>query len=172
MSAGAAIQIGRRAGAKVVGMVLHEPAADDPIRGLVDHVVATDDPDFAKTVREVSGGGADVVLDCVGGRVLPSALRCLRQRGRLVAITIGNSAEARFDMAEFYHNQSRLIGVDTLSLGVEACAPILENVGAGFDDGTYTAPSVARTYLLGEGRAAYEAVLASPGGRIVLTPNV
>ena len=111
---GAAAQIARRIGAKVIGLDRSPPRPDAPIRAIADHLIVGA-PDIAAALREVTGGaGADVVFDTVGGVMFRTALACLALRGRLVEISATGGREVSFDIADFYHNESRLLGVDTL----------------------------------------------------------
>lgn len=90
----AALQIAKRAGAKIIGT---SRSADklEKARALgLDHGVITEG-DWAAKVRELASGGVDVVLDLVGGKLLPPTLTVLRDRGRhvLVGLTAGVTAE-------------------------------------------------------------------------------
>jgi NADPH:quinone reductase len=55
-----------------------------------------------------------------------SALTCLALRGRLVEIAATGQREVSFDLVDFYHNESRLFGVDTLKRDLAASAQILD----------------------------------------------
>ena len=48
------------------------------------------------------------------------ALECLALRSRLVEIAVTGQREVSFDLADFYHNESRLFGVDTLKRDLTA----------------------------------------------------
>ena len=76
-----------------------------------------------------------------------------------------------FDLADFYHNESRLFGVDTLKRDLIASAEILEALTPGFEAGDYRAAPIAETRPLGEARQAYRNVAAGAVGRIVLRPQ-
>src|SRR5205814_1329691 len=73
-----------------------------------------------------AGKGADVVFDLVGGVMFRSAVDSLALRGRLIEIAATGQREVSFDLADFYHNESRLIGVDTLKRDLTASAQVLE----------------------------------------------
>ena len=123
-------------------------------------------------VREATGGrGADVVLDCVGGAMFPHALACLALRGRLLEMSVTGGRQVSFDLADFYHNESRLIGVDTLKLDLTASAAVLEALAPGFEAGDYRPAEIARRFPLEQAVAAYEAVAAGERGRVVLQPG-
>ena len=60
-------------------------------------------------------------------------LACLAWRGRLIEISVTGQREVSFDLADFYHNESRLLGVDSLKLDLTASAGILEALAPGFE---------------------------------------
>ena len=114
---------------------------------------------------------AEVVFDLVGGVMFRSALECLALRGRLVEIAATGQREVRFDLADFYHNESRLFGVDTLKRDLVASARVLEGLTPGFVAGDYLAAPIAETCGLDEAPEAYRKVAAGAAGRIVLRPQ-
>jgi NADPH:quinone reductase-like Zn-dependent oxidoreductase len=112
-----------------------------------------------------------VVFDTVGGVLFRSALAALAPRGRLVEITSTGGREVTFDLVDFYHNESRLFGVDTLKRDLVASAAVLDALTEGFEAGDYRAAPIAGTYPLTEAVAAYRRVAAGAPGRIVLHPQ-
>jgi NADPH:quinone reductase len=167
----AAAQIARRLGARVIGADRRAPAHDAPIRAIAETLIVGAE-DLPAEVRAVTGGkGADVVFDLVGGVMFRSALKCLAWRGRLVEIAATRQREVSFDLADFYHNESRLFGVDTLKRDLTASAEILDALTPGFVAGDYRAAPIAATCGLGEAREAYRKVAAGVTGRIVLRPQ-
>jgi NADPH2:quinone reductase len=108
-SAGA--QIARRLGARVIGADKRAPLLNAPIRAIAETLIVAA-KDLPAEVRTATGNkGADVVLDLVGGVMFRSALKCLAWRGRLIEIAATGQREVSFDLADFYHNESRLFGV-------------------------------------------------------------
>jgi NADPH2:quinone reductase len=167
----AAAQIARRLGARVIGADRRAPAHDAPIRAIAETLIVGAE-DLPAEVRAVTGGkGADVVFDLVGGVMFRSALKCLAWRGRLVEIAATGQREVSFDLADFYHNESQLFGVDTLKRDLMASAEILDALTPGFVAGDYRAAPIAATCGLGEAREAYRKVAAGATGRIVLRPQ-
>jgi NADPH:quinone reductase-like Zn-dependent oxidoreductase len=59
------------------------------------------------------------------------ALECLALRGRLVEIAATGQREVSFDLADFYHNESRLFGVATLKRDLAASAQVLDETRSG-----------------------------------------
>jgi Zinc-binding dehydrogenase len=127
--------------------------------------------DLPAEVRAATGGkGADVVFDLVGGVMFGSAVNCLALRGRLVEISATGQREVSFNLADFYHNESRLFGVDTLKRDLTASARVLEALTPGFVAGDYRAAPIAETCGLGEVREAYRKVAAGATGRAQWRP--
>jgi NADPH2:quinone reductase len=168
---GAAAQIARRLGARVIGADLHAPRPDAPINGIAEKLIlgAKDLP--AEVRAATDGEGADVVFDLVGGVMFRSAVKSLALRGRLVEIAATGQREVSFNLPDFYHNESRLYGVDTLKRDLRASAAILEALTPGFLTGDYHAAPIAETCRLGEAQQAYREVAAGTAGRVVLRPQ-
>jgi NADPH2:quinone reductase len=83
----AAIQLGKAAGARVVAVAGGEEKAQLAREVGADVVIdhrAT--PDWVDTVREATGGGADVAYDPVGGDTFHQVRRCMGWDGRLLVI--------------------------------------------------------------------------------------
>jgi NADPH2:quinone reductase len=82
-----AVQLGKAAGARVIGVVGGARKAE-VARGLgADVVIDRHSQDFVEVVKEVTGGrGADVVYDPVGGSYSEPALRSTAWNGRFLVI--------------------------------------------------------------------------------------
>jgi NADPH2:quinone reductase len=168
---GAAAQIAHRLGARVIGVDRHAPHPDAPILGIAEKLILGTE-DLPAEVRIATGGdGADVVFDLVGGVMFRSAVNSLALRGRLVEIAATGQREVSFDLADFYHNESRLVGVDTLKRDLTASAEVLELLMPGFVAGDYRAAPISQICGLGEAQDAYRAVAAGTTGRVVLRPQ-
>jgi NADPH:quinone reductase-like Zn-dependent oxidoreductase len=168
---GAAAQIARRLGARVIGADRHAPHPDAPILGIAEKLILGAE-DLPAEVRAATGGrAADVVFDLVGGVMFRNAVNSLALRGRLVEIAATGQREVSFDIADFYHNESRLYGVDTLKRDLTASAEVLEALTPGFVAGEYRAAPIAETCGLGDAREAYRKVAAGSAGRVVLRPQ-
>ena len=100
-----------------------------------------------------------------------TALACLGLRGRLIEISATGQREVTFDLADFYHNEGRIVGVDTLKLDLVAAGDILEALRPGFENGDYSPPAIARIFPMSDAAAAYQAVADGQGGRVVLRPQ-
>jgi XapX domain-containing protein len=85
---------------------------------------ASDLPAAVRT--ETDGKDASLVFDTVACIMFRRALACLALRGRLVEMSATGQREASFHLADFYHNESRLVGIDTLKRDIIASAQILD----------------------------------------------
>jgi NADPH:quinone reductase-like Zn-dependent oxidoreductase len=170
---GAAVQIAKRMGARVFAINRSHPPADSRLAHLADVLLDSGDPNLASTLRSLNNGkGADVVFNAAGGSMFQVGLGLLAHRGRQVEITSPPERRVTFDLVDFYHNESQLIGVDTLKLDLTAAARILEKLTPLFEEGSYDAPVIAKAMPLSEARHAYELVGAGERGRVVLKPHV
>ena len=92
----ATLQVAKGLGARTIGVV----SSDDKERVArdagADGVVRSDGP-WKDQVKEISGGGVDVVIDPVGGDRFTDNLRSLREGGRVVVVgfTGGSIPEVR-----------------------------------------------------------------------------
>lgn len=87
----AAVQIAKALGATVVASVSSDEKAALAKAGGADHVVRTDVQDLRESFRKqifaaVGKGGADVIIDPVGGNVFDASLRAIAWCGRLVVV--------------------------------------------------------------------------------------
>jgi NADPH2:quinone reductase len=167
----AAAQIARHRGARVIGVDRRLPQPDAPIHAIAEKLIIGTE-DLPAEVRKATGGrGADVVFDLVGGIMFRSAVDSLALRGRLIELAATGRREVSFDLADFYHNESRLFGVDTLKRDLTASAEVLDALTPGFVAGDYRAAPLSETYKLSEAQSAYRKVAAGAAGRIVLRPQ-
>lgn len=83
----AAIQLGKAAGATVIGVVGGPEKAEVARELGADIVVDRHQEDFVAVVKEVTGGrGADVVYDPVGGETYQRSTKCIAFEGRILII--------------------------------------------------------------------------------------
>ena len=82
-----AVQLGKAAGARVIG-VAGGPRKAEAVRALgADVVIDRHAQDFVEVVKEVTGGrGADVVYDSVGGDTYTRSTKCVAFEGRILVI--------------------------------------------------------------------------------------
>jgi NADPH:quinone reductase len=157
----AAARVAHELGARVIGTARR--ASDIPATGLlpVDEWIDLETTDLATGVRAVTkGGGAEVVFDVVGGAMFEKCLAAVAWRGRQVAISSSSEPRVSFNLVDFYHNESRLLGVDSLKLSFEETADILRQLTPGIEAGRFQPPQV-ETFALEEGPQLYRDIAAS-----------
>jgi NADPH:quinone reductase len=89
----AAVQLGKAAGATVIGVVGSKAKIDVATRAGADHVIDRSTDDFVAVVNELTGGnGADVIYDPVGGDVFERSTKCIAFEGRIVVVGFASGA--------------------------------------------------------------------------------
>lgn len=168
---GAVTQIAKSRGCRVIGIDRTPVDPHSPAGKRIDSFVAFDEHTVER-MREIDGlaQGADVVFDTVGGIAFETALALAKRRGRVLEISAVGRRRVEFDLIDFYHNETQLLGVDSAKLGVVESAPLMQAIATGFDSGHFDAPVIAQRYPLAQGQAAYAAVAQGTTGRIVIVP--
>jgi NADPH:quinone reductase-like Zn-dependent oxidoreductase len=99
----------------------------DYIDGLAD--LSAGSISLPEQILEQTGSqGVKVVFDVVGGPLFEPCLQCLALGGRQVAIASSPEPKVAFNLVDFYHNQSHLIGVDAIQLSFEDSGQILRSL--------------------------------------------
>jgi NADPH:quinone reductase len=157
----AAARIAHELGARVIGTA--RKPSDIPAGGVlpVDDWIDLQAVDLAAGVRALtSGRGADIVFDVVGGAMFEKCLTALAWRGRQVAIASSPQPQVSFNLVDFYHNESRLLGVDSLKLSFEETAEILRRLSPGIESGIFPPPRIER-FPLEDGPRLYREMAES-----------
>jgi NADPH:quinone reductase len=169
---GAAVQIAKNLGARVIAIQRANSLSNSPVTKLADVQLESSDPELPSILRSFnSGRGADVILNAAGGPLFQIGLSLLGHRGRQVEITSPSERLVSIDLVDFYHNESQLLGVDTLKRDLTATARILEKLRPGFETGAYTPPTIADIVPLSQAQDAYERVAKGQRGRVMLKPR-
>jgi NADPH:quinone reductase-like Zn-dependent oxidoreductase len=168
---GIAARIAHRLGARVLGTV--RSAADRARAGdlPVDSWIDLQAGELAPAVRAATAGrGADVVFDVIGGSLFEPGLQALAWRGRQVAIASNPEPRVAFNLVDFYHNESRLFGVDSLKLDFPEAAAILRALTPLIEAGELPLPQV-EPYPLARAPEIYRGIASSVlKGKPVLVP--
>jgi NADPH2:quinone reductase len=82
----AAIQIGNALGARIIATAGSEDKLDFCRSQGADHVISYRDASWVDKVKEITGGGADVIYDPVGGDVFDLSTKCIASEGRLLVV--------------------------------------------------------------------------------------
>ncbi len=107
----AAIQLARAAGAKTVGT----SRTTDKLQragkfGLDDGILTAGDAGFAEQFNAKSPGGADVILDLVGGGYFTENLKCLAVKGRLLLVGLVAGRSSEIDLGLVLSRRLKVIG--------------------------------------------------------------
>jgi NADPH:quinone reductase len=168
---GAAVRIAHHFGARVIGTTRH--ASEIPtFRQLpVDAWIDLQAIDLVSGVKKLTNGrGAEVVLDVVGSQMFEKCLAALAWRGRQVSISSSSQRDVSFNLVDFYHNESKLFGVDSLKIDFEETGVILSQLRPGIESGIFLPPQVV-TFSLEEGPRVYREVAESRvKGKTILVP--
>jgi NADPH2:quinone reductase len=170
----AAIQLAKRAGARVMATA----SSDERLARLgafgLDHGINYASGDFVDAVRQFTdGAGADVIVDGVGGPTLQKSLHCLAYRGRCMTFgDAGREIPAPLDISSMRANNQTLVAY---FLGAElflssrpraTIAGILDDVASGdlrvVIDRTFPLDEAGEAHAYIESRQAFGRVLLIP----------
>ena len=170
----AAIQLAKRAGARVLATASGEERIARLADLGLDHGIDYTATDFALAVRELTDGrGADVIVDSVGGSNLQRSLQCLAYRGRCITFgDAGREGPSNLDISTMRGNNQTLVGYflgAELFLGTRAHAMIarhLDDIAAGrlrvVIDRRYPLDQAGEAHAYIESRQAFGRVLLIP----------
>jgi len=166
----AALQVAKGLGARTIGVVSSDEKERVARESGADEVVRADGS-WKDEVKELSGGGVDIVIDPVGGDRFTDNLRSLREKGRCVVVgfTGGSIPEVRV-------NRLLLNNIDVVGAGwgayVYAKPDVVRAIGAEIGrlaDAGFVRPIVGARFPLSDAADALE-LLDSRGatGKVVL----
>ena len=160
-----AIQVAKALGAAAAATV-RDDAKGEYTKSLgADLVINTRKEDFVERVREwTDGRGADVVIDNLGGTVLPKSIDAVKALGIVVALGFVAGTEVTFDIRNFFFGQKQLRG--TMFGDVDDF-----NWGMGHVVEGRIKPSLDRTLPLSQAAEAHRLISSNRvTGNIVLLP--
>ena len=159
------LQVARALGAKVATTVRSQVDAAF-VRSLgADFVIDTSTDDFVARVKEwTDGQGVDVVIDSLGGDVLPKSIEAARPLGTIVIYGFTAGTETTFDVRSVFFTQKRLLG--SMAGDKEDLEYGLELVAAG-----HIKPILDRALPLSEAAEAHRLIADNEiTGSVVLLP--
>jgi NADPH2:quinone reductase len=169
----AAMDVARALGAKVLAAA----STDDKLQTCIErgaHVIvnyATED--LKARVRELTDGGAQVVVDPVGGDVAEPALRALGDGGRYLVVGFASGTIPELPANQILLRNRTVLGVDWGAWAMadpDANAVVLDEVLALVEAGTLT-PAEPTTYALADAATALRDLLERRvTGKVCLTP--
>jgi NADPH2:quinone reductase len=135
----AAIQLGKRAGARVIATA----GGADKLRVCrecgADEVIDYRAEDFVERVREITGGqGADVIYDPIGGDVFDASAKCIAWEGRLLVIGFASGRIPEIAANRIMLKNISVVGVnwpDYAKRDPTALADAQESIWSGYAEG-------------------------------------
>ena len=124
------IQVAKALGADVATTVRSSEKAEFAKSIGAALVINTREEDFVASVKEWSGGqGVDVVIDNLGGDVLPKSIEAVKPLGVVVVFGFTAGPETTFDVRSLFFEQKQLRGA--MASDIEDLEWGLEQVKAG-----------------------------------------
>jgi NADPH:quinone reductase len=105
----ATLQIAKGLGARTFAVVSSDEKERIAREAGADEVVRSDGP-WKDEVKELSGGGVDVIIDPVGGDRFTDSLRSLREGGRLVVVGFTGGSIPEVKVNRLLLNNAEVIG--------------------------------------------------------------
>jgi zinc-binding alcohol dehydrogenase/oxidoreductase len=122
--------------------------------------------DWPARIKDLSGGGVEVIIDSVGSATFNHNLDILLPGGRLVTFGTTSGSSTDLEIRKFYHRQISLIG--TTMGSPQEFAEMLAAVNTG-----QIKPIIDRTFPLAEASEAHRRLeQRSQFGKIVLTVDI
>ena len=171
----AAIQLARRAGARVITTGGSPGKVAAALALGADAGIDYRAQDLVEEVRALTGGrGADVVLDVVGASYLAAHVALLAVEGRLVVIGLQGGARAELDLGAVLSRRLTVCGSTLRARTVQERIPLMARLVAevwpGFADGSLR-PVVDRVLPLAQVAEAHRIVESGEHvGKVVLIP--
>ncbi len=162
----AAIQIGKALGARVITTGSTEEKRQLGLKLGAEFAVDSNDPKWPAEVRKLTDKrGADVVVEHVGGDVLPKVFDCLARGGTVVTCGATAGRDVTLNLWPFFVKQQRLIG--SYGRNRSDMRATLDWAAEG-----KLKPVIHSTFPLSEGEKAFHALRERKVlGKVVITPT-
>ncbi len=147
---GAIVQLARRRGAHTIAIASESKLEATAATTGADHVLARQDPDLVERIRDLTGGGADVLADVVAGPQFPLLFEVIRRGGHYTTAGAIAGPIVDLDVRTLYLHDLTMHGCTVLAPDVFA------NL-IGYIEAGEIGPIVAGTFPLDEMVAAQQA---------------
>ncbi|HTO00511.1 MAG TPA: NADPH:quinone oxidoreductase family protein [Microthrixaceae bacterium] len=137
----AMIDVGRALGAKVIAAASTDEKLQLCIERGAHGIIKYSDEDLKTRIRELTDGGADVVVDPIGGENSEKALRGLTDNGRFLVVGFASGAIPNLPANQILLRNRNVIGVDWGSWAMsqpDLNAALLSDVVSAVDNGVLT----------------------------------
>jgi NADPH:quinone reductase-like Zn-dependent oxidoreductase len=163
----AAIQVARHVGAIPIAITRTSAKADRLLAAGAAHVIARDEGDLVQRVLEITGGGAQVALDAIGGPGLTEIASAVAANGRVVAYGFLDPRPTPLPM----NWPLRVHGFDLEHMAVDpvAMGRAAQFLGEGLMSGAFV-PTIDRTFELSDIADAHRYLESNDQvGKVVVT---
>ncbi|HWA54153.1 MAG TPA: zinc-binding dehydrogenase [Solirubrobacterales bacterium] len=169
-----AVQLGKRAGAKVIGLASSEEKRALVERLGADATVDSRSPDLGAAIREANDGArVDVVLHMSGGDAFDEELGILAPLGRMVVFGIASREQREVSTAALLRGSKAVIGfwLAHLLARRDLVAPMIAELLGAAASGELEV-TVGDVYPLSEAARAHEDLVARrTSGKLLLDPS-
>jgi NADPH:quinone reductase len=168
-----AIQLARARGARVFATAGSPEKCAACERLGAERAIDYRTEDFVAVVRELTGGGVDVILDIVGADYFARNIEALAHEGRLVEIATLHGVKAELNIQRIMQRRLTITGSTLRARSIEEkgalAAEVREHVWPLLESGMVR-PIIHATFPLREAAAAHRVMDASTHvGKLVLT---
>ena len=168
------VQLGKRAGAKVIGLASSEEKRALVERLGADATVDSRSDDLGAAIREANGGDrVDAVLHMSGGAAFDAEMSVLAPLGRMVVFGIASREQREVSTAALLRGSKSVIGFWLIHLLArrELAAPMIGELLGAVAAGELEV-TVGDVYPLSDAARAHEALIArTTSGKILLDPS-
>jgi NADPH:quinone reductase len=169
-----AVQLGKRAGAKVIGLASSEEKRQLVERLGADAAVDSRAEDLKEAILEANGGNRiDAVLHMSGGDAFDAELSALAPFGRMVVFGIASREQREVSTAALLRGSKAVIGFWLVHLMMrrEVVAPMIGELLDAVAKGDLEV-NVGEVYPLSEAARAHEDIIARrTSGKLLLDPS-
>ena len=167
-----AIQMAKAAGARVIATARGADKAASALRIGADLAIDTTTEDFS--AQALAFGGADVILDMVGGDFAQKGLDCLKPGGRIVYIAFQAGGRVEIDLQKIMQKRLTITGSTLRPRSADEKARLAQAIEATvwpWIAAGQVRPMVDRSFPLAEAASAHAWLEAgSHVGKVVLVP--
>jgi len=169
-----AVQIAKRAGAKVIGLASSEEKRE-LVRGLgADACVDSRAEDLGEAIREANDGKrVDAFLHMSGGDAFDAEMGVLAPLGRMVVFGIASREQRQISTASLLRGSKSVIGfwLAHLLARPDLLGPMIKDLFAAIAAGELTV-TIGEVYPLSEAKRAHEDLIARrTSGKLLLDPS-
>ncbi|MEE2878228.1 MAG: zinc-binding dehydrogenase, partial [Pseudomonadota bacterium] len=168
------VDLGKHLGAKVIATASSEEKLERIRNAYQPEVLINVNDGFREKVKEVTGGGADVIYDPVGGDVFDESVRCIGFDGRLLVVGFASGRIPQIGVNMPLIKGFSVVGVRAGEYGRQFPDKGRENMEAIWDLVARRAmrPQVHGVYSLEDWRKAFaEMEERRVVGRVIIDPS-